>query len=354
MSNRLVLVDNWIVPGSLSSYFRGVAAMLCTLAYRPQQNASLVLKISVILCTYNPPEVHLRRVLEGLRAQTLPMDEWELLLIDNNSTSPVAERFDFSWHPHGRHLSEKMPGATAARQCGLREAKGELLLIVDQDAILAPDYMATALQIGEEWPFVGVWGGSVLPEYESPLPDWIRDQVWRLSIYQVDYDMWSHLREPMITFPIGVGMCVRRKVAERYLQWIAENPRTSALDRKGSRLFGYGDIDLAFCALDIGLGTGKSPRLSLTHLMPASRLTLDYFVRHAEDDSISLMLFRAMRGLPIEKPKPARWLLELKWLFYRVTEGVPENYHRILRAQYRGLQQGYQHAQDYLKSHSSP
>lgn len=310
-----------------------------------------MLKISVILSTYNPPEAYLRRVLEGLRAQTLSMEEWELLCIDNNSTSPVADRFDLSWHPHGRHLSEKTPGVTAARQRGMREAKGELLLIVDQDAVLASDYMVTALRIGEEWPFVGVWGGSVLPEYERPLPDWVRDQEWRLSVYKVAYDMWSYLREPMVTFPIGVGMCVRRKVAERYLQRVEESPRALTLDRDGPRLFGYGDIDLAFCALDIGLGTGKSPRLSLTHLVPASRLTLDYFVRHAEDDSISVMLFRAMRGLPVEEPKPARWLLELKWFFYRVAEGVPGNYHRILRAQYRGLQQGYQLAQDYLKSH---
>ena len=41
---------------------------------------------SVIVCTHNPRLIYLRRVLEALRSQTLPLEQWELLLIDNASS----------------------------------------------------------------------------------------------------------------------------------------------------------------------------------------------------------------------------------------------------------------------------
>ncbi|MGA2852681.1 MAG: glycosyltransferase, partial [Verrucomicrobiota bacterium] len=53
-----------------------------------------MLEISIIICTHNPREDYLRRVLEALRAQTLPARDWELLLVDNASEKPLASRFD--------------------------------------------------------------------------------------------------------------------------------------------------------------------------------------------------------------------------------------------------------------------
>jgi hypothetical protein len=51
----------------------------------------------------------LRRVLDALKAQTLPKEQWELLLIDNASKEPLAESWDLSWHPHARHIRERLP-----------------------------------------------------------------------------------------------------------------------------------------------------------------------------------------------------------------------------------------------------
>ena len=54
------------------------------------------MKCSVIICTHNPRENYLRRVLEALRAQTLPPAQWELLLIDNASAKSLPEQFDLT------------------------------------------------------------------------------------------------------------------------------------------------------------------------------------------------------------------------------------------------------------------
>ncbi|HEY4415410.1 MAG TPA: glycosyltransferase family A protein [Verrucomicrobiae bacterium] len=311
------------------------------------------MKISVILCTHNPREEFLRRTLASLQNQTLVRDEWELLLIDNASTIPLSTRCDLSWHPRARHLLESKLGKLNAWLLGMAEARAEILLFVDDDNVLALDYLEQALVVGAQWPFVGAWGGSLVPEYEKPLPDWVRHDVWRLTVVEVKEDIWSNLREGYTTIPVGAGLCVRRPVAQKYLERCRLNPLSAKLDRAGKGLGGYGDIDLAHCAIDLGLGTGKSTRLSLTHLIPAGRLTLDYFVRHAEGDAISMLLFRASRGLPISQPKPLSGLGKVRYFFYRLLHHVPREQYEIAKAHQRGLQKGWEFAQGYRQKEST-
>src|SRR5438045_2554303 len=87
--------------------------------------------ISVVICTHNPRPDYLRRVLEALRNQTLPKKQWELLLIDNASSEPVAGNWDLKWHPNARHIGEYELGLTPARLRGIKESCGELLVFVD-------------------------------------------------------------------------------------------------------------------------------------------------------------------------------------------------------------------------------
>ena len=123
--------------------------------------------ISVIICTHNPREDFLRRTLAALRAQTLPTTRWELLLIDNASEKSLSALWDLSWQPNARHLRENELGLTPARLCGIREAKGELLVFVDDDNILASDYLAATAELFSKRADLGVasgrsWGALAL------------------------------------------------------------------------------------------------------------------------------------------------------------------------------------------------
>jgi len=40
-----------------------------------------MIPVSVIICTHNPRPDYLQRVLDALKAQTLPKENWELLLM---------------------------------------------------------------------------------------------------------------------------------------------------------------------------------------------------------------------------------------------------------------------------------
>src|SRR6266487_2314818 len=99
--------------------------------------------ISVIICTHNPRPDYLLRVLDALKAQTLPTEQFELLLIDNASTEPLASTWDLSWHPCSRIIRENDVGLTSARLRGIRESLASMLIFVDDDNVLAKDYLKT-------------------------------------------------------------------------------------------------------------------------------------------------------------------------------------------------------------------
>ena len=235
--------------------------------------------LSVILCTHNPRLDYLGRVLDALKAQTLRKEQWELLLIDNASKEPLAKSRDLSWHPHGRTIREEELGLTPARLRGIKESTGELLVFVDDDNVLDPEYLRAALGIADQWPNLGAFGGSVKGEFEAPPPDWITPYLEGLVVWELDRDYWSNLGGWSQASPYGAGLCVRRHVAEDYATKVAGSQLRRLLDRKGVGMGAGGDSDLAWCAVDLGLGMGRFRALQVHHLIPKGRLQPDYIVR---------------------------------------------------------------------------
>jgi cellulose synthase/poly-beta-1,6-N-acetylglucosamine synthase-like glycosyltransferase len=205
------------------------------------------IKISITLCAHNPRPEYLRRTLEALRAQTLPQENWELLLIDNASTPALKDAYDLSWHPNGRHLREDKVGKTNAFLLGVRESRGEIILIVDDDNLLAPNYLEMTLRIAQSHPNLGSWGGNVRLCFEEAPPEWTRRHWPLLAGRTVTEDSAVcnlELTEPL---PVGAGCCVRRRVAEHYAT-LQSDPWRAAMGRVGRGLVSGEDTDLAMTA----------------------------------------------------------------------------------------------------------
>ena len=146
-----------------------------------------------VICAHNPRPQYLRRVLEALRSQTLPKEQWELLLIDNLSSDPLTAQWDLSWHPNGRHFLETELGLSAARERGICESCGSVLVFVDDDNVLDPNYLSTARSIGIEWPKLGAWGsGATIPEFElEPAKKSVKAFLPCLALRDVDLARWE-------------------------------------------------------------------------------------------------------------------------------------------------------------------
>jgi glycosyltransferase involved in cell wall biosynthesis len=144
--------------------------------------------ISVVICTHNPRSDYLQRVLSALKEQTFPKKEWELVLVDNASTLPLAGQWDLSWHPQSRIVLENTTGLTHARLCGIQNTSGELIVFVDDDNLLAPDYLENALDITKRLPCLGVFNGSIVGEFETPPPESVKFLLPQMAVREIHRD----------------------------------------------------------------------------------------------------------------------------------------------------------------------
>jgi hypothetical protein len=289
------------------------------------------MKVGVIICTHNPRPDYFSRCLAALRQQMLGFEHWDLLIVDNLTERPISDTVDLSWHPRALVVRETTLGLTPARLRGISETDADLLVFVDDDNLLAPDYLQRAVAIAIERPFLGSWSGQCLPEFDVPPPPWTRPYWGTLCIREFDKDVWSNLPLLPETMPCGAGLCVRRPVAMHYLSLYEQGARSMILDRIGTSLVSGGDNDLAACACDLQLGVGLFCALKLVHLMPPQRLTEDYLCRLVEGIEYSGAILMAMRGAP----RSPRGLIGQAIDFLRVMRrrGPERN---IQRAAFRG------------------
>jgi hypothetical protein len=293
--------------------------------------------LSVIICTHNPRCDYLRRCIEALREQRLPYNHWELVVVDNRSDAPLADRLDLSWHPNPQIVREETLGLTAARLRGIRESTGDLLVFVDDDNVLDGDFLEVALRTMEERPFLGSWSGQCRPAFEEPPPQWTRRYWGNLVIREFDHDVWSNLPRLPQSMPCGAGLCVRREVALHYLDLHESGKRSFQFDRSGKSLLSGGDNDLAACACDIGLGVGLIASLKLTHLISPKRLTEDYLAGLAEGIHYSSTFLDREYGVRTQQ----RTALGRAMDFLRTAQ-LKEPHRRILRAAFRGRDRAIQ------------
>ena len=256
----------------------------------PSDIGAPMLDASVVICAHNPRPDYLTRVLSALRRQTLPLHQWELILVDNASRVALASTWDLSWHPFARHVREGELGLSWARRRGIRESTASLIIFVDDDNVLDDDYLAKAVDVGQQWPALGTWGsGSIRGELEVELPASLQKHRSWLPVRAIAAPYWSNLASHEDAMPIGAGLCVRREVAVGYCGH-CDRSSLQIIGRQGNALTAYEEIEISLVSCRMGLGVGTFPGLGLTHLIPKHRLTEEYFVRFVEGTCLSELL----------------------------------------------------------------
>ena len=246
------------------------------------------MELTVIIPTHNPDRARLRRTLRGLQAQTLSGSRWETVLVDNAS-SPAVTPADYAGEAPSnlRLASEPQLGLTAARRRGFADAKGAFAVLVDDDNVLAPDYLERVIALFTANPRIGLIGGKSMPEFDAEPPEWSREFFGLLALRDLGAAKLisqglrpTHAsRDEYPAFaPIGAGMAMRHAA---WVAWLgaAANRNTTLSDRRGGELTSSGDNDIVLCAMRAGWEVGYFPELSLTHLIPRGRLEAEYLAR---------------------------------------------------------------------------
>jgi glycosyltransferase involved in cell wall biosynthesis len=128
-------------------------------------------RVSVIVCAYNA-ERTLEECLHSLRRIRYP--DFEVIVVDDGSTDStraIAEQF-----PEFRLISHENRGLSAARNDGIRAARGAIVAFTDADCAVDPDWLALLVDRLTSGTFAGV-GGPNLPPPEDD--HWVADVVAR-------------------------------------------------------------------------------------------------------------------------------------------------------------------------------
>ena len=102
--------------------------------------------VSVVIATFNRPEL-LRRLLLQFEAQTLPKDRFEVIAVDDGSREDMRVALaDLATSYRLRIERQANAGAARARQRGAEMAEGHVLVILDDDMQVGPDYLERHLE----------------------------------------------------------------------------------------------------------------------------------------------------------------------------------------------------------------
>jgi glycosyltransferase involved in cell wall biosynthesis len=123
--------------------------------------------------------------------QSLGFDKFEVIVINNNCTdntealvSEFIQNLDIPLTI--RQVIEKRQGLSFARNRGIKEAKGDIIMYVDDDGEAEYNVLERLLNHFEKNPdWVGI-GGKVIPQYETQEPTWLSYHV-RMLVTHIDY-----------------------------------------------------------------------------------------------------------------------------------------------------------------------
>ena len=112
--------------------------------------------VSVIIPTFNRRR-WIGECLGSVRAQTYP--HIETLVIDDCSTDGTVEwlRAEPQYTFAKIHVQPKNGGASEARNTGIRMARGDLIVFIDSDDLLAPKHVQTAVEVFQSEPNLGLF-----------------------------------------------------------------------------------------------------------------------------------------------------------------------------------------------------
>ena len=96
------------------------------------------MKISIVIGTFNQKDI-LKKTLKSLIKQDFPKDQYEIIVVDSMSsdgTENMVKEFDI------RYIRRKNQGKSIARNKGILEASGEIILLTDADMVATPNLVA--------------------------------------------------------------------------------------------------------------------------------------------------------------------------------------------------------------------
>lgn len=255
--------------------------------------------ISILIPTRNRSKF-LSIALSSILDQEFHLDSFEVIVIDNGSsdnTQDVIRSFQERFF-NLISIIEKEPGLHSGRHAGLKTAKGDILVFVDDDIEAFPNWLFSIYRAFID-PNVVLVGGNCIPKFETTPPKWLID-LWNFNSIANGYKSISALSiieftkvnkeiSPYLIW--GCNFAVRR---ELILQAGGFHP-----DGMPSELIlfrGDGETHISNFAANKGLKAIFCEGASVFHTVTKERMTFNYFRNRGFLQGISKSYFVLRNG----------------------------------------------------------
>ncbi|TVY01251.1 glycosyltransferase family 2 protein [Cohnella terricola] len=230
------------------------------------------MKATVAICTHNRAK-DTKEAIESVLAQNFDPDELEIVVIDNRSTDDTARVVNGLKRQHGSRVSyvfETRLGLSAARNRAIREARGEYILFLDDDALASRDWVRHIVDVFESDEEIGCVGGKIDPIWEAGEPKWVPEE--NRGVFTIlDYsDSVTEMPAPAI--PYGANIAFRTSVFGTI------RPFREDLGRVGGNLLSSEESELV-ARLRASYKVYYTPFAQVRHKIAKERTTRRWFLR---------------------------------------------------------------------------
>ena len=224
------------------------------------------IRISVQICSYNRSHL-LERSLRALMAQDLPPDEYEIVFVDDGSTdgsADMARRLAEESACRIKVFSKPNDGLSRARNLGIRNCEGEIILFMDDDTFADPALLREHLVVHAQYPDAVVTG-------------------WVNHIEELD--------------PQGPRKYVMADYSRSFFWTSNVSVRKKYVDEVGGfsddfREYGWEDMELGFRLKNLGLKKHVNEKAIVSHFKPPKqKKDLPGMLRQSESSARSALIY---------------------------------------------------------------
>ena len=263
--------------------------------------------LTLVICTYNRDK-YLYNCLKSIAENDFPFAKYEIILINNNSTDNTENectRFqnDFP-QVNFSYFVEKNQGLSFARNRGIDEAKGDVLVFLDDDAFVGNDYLKNLYENLNEYPNCSAFGGKITPVFESvETPKWL--SKWTYSWVSA-IDLGKNIQEfNGGKYPIGANMGIKADILHKTGNF------NTKLGRSKKNLMAGEEKDIFNRIKNAGGRIYYFPDIAVQHVIPQQRTTNGYIAKMG----LGVGMSEKLRTLDISKSAYIKRLFseKIKW-----------------------------------------
>ena len=247
---------------------------------------------SIILATYNRKAL-LGTCLRCLNAQDYPANQFEVIIVDDGSGDGSLELAQTWTAPYAvKVISAGHRGIGPARNLGVSEASGDIVIIIDDDAFTPPWFVAEHVRSHREAPGPVYVAGPALNVYGREKIEHPPVTAWKYRL-MAGLDLFG---DPFV----GVNVSCPRK------EFLAQK----GFDIRFGQAYGYQDTELGLRFRLSGVSGIRNRRAYVLHHQ-AGTPTLELEMKKRRERGGTAAMFYEKYPLP-EVKKIIRWE-RLKW-----------------------------------------